>query len=138
VRLEEIRGSVAVENENGSVSIREVRGAARVRTSFGPVFVRAVGGAVDVQNQNGSVAVAGLGSSCHPVTLRTSFAPIKVSLRDGADYTVNARTTYAGITTAIPIVAKSTTNESLTGTIGSGTCRMELANANGSIAIERE
>ncbi|HSP14306.1 MAG TPA: DUF4097 family beta strand repeat-containing protein [Thermoanaerobaculia bacterium] len=132
-------GSVSVENANGGVQIFDITHDARVRTTFGSAFARGVGGAVDIQNQNGAIAVSGLSSAgCRPVTLRTSFSSIKVSVPANASYAVNARTSFGRINSDLPIMTRSAGDETLVGTIGGGACRMDLSNANGSITIEKE
>ncbi len=72
------------------------------------------------------------------MSLRTSFSPIKVALPSSASYAVTARTSFGRISTAFPITTTTISDENLVGSIGSGSCRMELVNANGNISIERE
>jgi hypothetical protein len=51
---------------------------------------------------------------------------------------VSARTSFGRIHTDFPITTTSVSSESVTGTIGKGGCKLDLANANGSITIEKD
>ena len=91
---------------------------------------------VDVTNQNGSVEVAGLPSGCGRLTLKTSFAPIRVYLPEGAGYNVSAQTSFGSVRSEIPVGASgSTGRESLNGRIGDGRCELRANNSNGNIEL---
>jgi hypothetical protein len=94
---------------------------------------------VDVVNQNGAVEVGGpSGAGCKRVNVKTSFAPIRVYLADGAGYTVSARTSFGKINTEIPVgVSGSVGGEELSGKIGDGRCELTLTNSNGNISLLR-
>ena len=137
VRAENVEGAVDIDDANGSVNASVVRGAARVHTTFASVFLENIGGAVSVENQNGAISVTGLRAPCSAVSLKTSFAPIRVALPPApAGYDVDARTSFGSIDTDIPITIKHKSENSLTGTIRNGGCRLDLVNANGSITID--
>jgi hypothetical protein len=139
IRAERVRGAAVVDNQNGTVTLKEIGNAATVRSSFGSVFVDGVGGAVKVDNSNGAIAVAGLrGKGCHPVALRTNFSTIKVSVPESSSYSVNARTSFGSIKSALPVTTNGVTENTLVGTIGRGGCQLDLTNANGNISIEKE
>jgi DUF4097 and DUF4098 domain-containing protein YvlB len=138
VKAERIHGSLEVENANGGVTASDIAGSARVRTSFASVYLKGVNGPVSVENQNGSIVVSGLRGSCDNVTLKTSFAPIKVALPASASYSIEARTSFGSISTDVPINVSKKSENTLTGTIGSGGCKMELTTSNGGISITRE
>jgi len=72
------------------------------------------------------------------VTLHTSFSSIKVNVPRGAGFNVDARTTFGSINTDVPIMVTRKSDETLTGTINGGGCKMELVNANGSITVGQE
>jgi hypothetical protein len=139
VRADRVRGPATVDSSNGSVTLGDVSGNVKVHASFGSVFVDGVSGAVDVANSNGAISVANLrGTGCHPVLLRTNFSSIKVGIPDSASYAISARTTFGRINTEIPITTTNVGEDTVVGTIGKGGCRMDLANANGSITIAKE
>src|SRR6185436_12788989 len=135
VRAERIRGSIDVDNQNGSVTVNDVDGNATVTTSFSPVFLEKVDGTIDVRNQNGTISVSGVRQPCRDISLRTSFAPIKLALPSGGRYNLSARTSFGRISTDLPVTTTSVSDESLTGTINGGGCRLELVTANGNVTI---
>jgi hypothetical protein len=108
-----------------------------VRTSFGGVMLDGVGGAVDVDNQNGSVEVRAAGhAGCQPVSARTAFSVLRVYLPDGANYDVEARTSFGKVRSEHAIaVSGEVGGSSLTGKMGSGGCVLRLINTNGSVEI---
>jgi DUF4097 and DUF4098 domain-containing protein YvlB len=109
-----------------------------VNTSFGPILLDGVGGAVTVGNQNGSVEVTANGSNCRPITIRTSFSPIRLRLPANASYRVSANTSFGKISSELPINASGTLSEgSISGMIGSGQCELRINNNNGDIAIQK-
>lgn len=139
VKAERVRGAADVKSTNGSITLNEIGGAAKVRASFGPVFLDGVGGAVDVTNGNGAISVSGMRSGpCQPVALRTSFSSIKVTLPENSSYAVNARTSFGRVNSQIPILTTGMAEGTLVGTIGKGGCKLDLANSNGNITIEKE
>src|SRR5262249_48853908 len=138
VEATKIDGDLTVDNSNGAVRACGVKGGAKITTTFAPVTLDGVGGRVDVDNQNGSVDVRGLavGPRCSPVTLKSSFAPIRLSLPENAGYEVNARTSFGKISTQWPLsVTGSASADSLSGRLGDGKCALTLDNSNGNIDI---
>jgi hypothetical protein len=97
-----------------------------------------VAGTVTVDNSNGSIAVSGLRGACNDISLKTSFASIKLGVPAAGGYNVDAKTSYGGITTDIPILVTQKSENSLVGTINNGGCRMTLVDSNGNITIGRE
>jgi hypothetical protein len=74
-----------------------------------------------------------------PISLRTSFAPIRVSLPERASYRVEARTSFGRVSSDVPLLTQATGDEgSLNGKIGEGDCPMSLTNSNGNIEIGKE
>src|SRR5262249_22203848 len=138
ITVERINGSLTAEDANGSVTARAVKGDASVHTSFAGVSLEGIGGRVSVDNQNGGISVTLMkqASGCRDVSLKTSFSSIRVRVPEGAGYSVTARTSFGHITSELPVTATgSIGTDSLNGTIGSGGCRLELIDSNGSIEI---
>jgi hypothetical protein len=93
---------------------------------------------VDVVNQNGAVEVTGPPTGCARLTLKTSFAPIRVRLAEGSGYTVSARTSFGKINTEMPVgTSGAVSGESLSGKIGDGRCELTVTNTNGNIDLLR-
>ena len=130
-------GGVDVTSGNGAVKATGVRGAARVHTSFGGITIENVTGPVDASNSNGSITVlSSAAGGCQPITLRTTFGPIKLALPANANYNVSASTSFGGIKTDFPVtVAGQTNSESIQGKIGNGGCELKITDSNGRIEI---
>ena len=103
----------------------DVSGGVRVHTSFAPVLLKTIAGRVTVENANGSISVADLRGACADINLKTSFASIKLDVPQNGGYHVDARTSFGSITTSIPILMTSKSDNSLTGTIGNGAVSVE-------------
>lgn len=140
VSVDRLGGNLTVENSNGSVTARNVKGDATVTTSFAGVTLEGIGGKISVDNQNGGISVAAVrpASGCRDIALKTSFSSIRVRIPEGLGYNLTARTSFGRITSDLPITATgSVGTDSLTGTIGSGGCQLQLTNSNGSIEITK-
>jgi hypothetical protein len=137
VKIDRVGGNLRVEGQNSGVEASGVRGGANVKTSFAGVTLDSVGGSVDIENQNGSVQVtAKSAKGCDPVSIRTSFAPMRVRVPSDGGYTVTAKTSFGKIHSDLPMmVSGSLTQDSISGKIGNGACPMNLINQNGSIDI---
>lgn len=130
-------GGVDVTSGNGAVKAVGVRGAAKIHTSFGGITVENVSGPVDASNSNGSITViSNATGGCQPITLKTTFGPIKLALPGNANYNVSATTSFGGINTEFPVtVAGQTNSESIQGKIGNGGCELKITDSNGRIDI---
>jgi hypothetical protein len=140
VLTERIGGSLTVENTNGSVTARNVKGDASVKTSFAGVTLESIGGKVTVDNQNGAISVTAMKppSGCRDISLKTSFSSIRVRVPEGLGYNLTARTSFGRITSELPVTSTgSIGGDSLSGTIGSGGCQLQLTDSNGSIEIAK-
>src|SRR5262249_40759173 len=94
------------ENSNSSVRATDIKGSASVRSTFGAVVLDGIQGKIDVDDQNGAVDVkSAAAGGCQDVTAKTSFAPIRVAIPDGAGYTVTARTSFGKVRTELPITS---------------------------------
>ena len=138
ITAERINGNFTGEDSNGSVTARSVKGDAEVRTSFAGVTLEAIGGRIHVENQNGAIGVIANrpSSGCRDISLRTSFSSIRVHIPEGVGYNVTAHTTFGRVSSELPITATGNLGgDSLSGTIGSGGCHLDLTDSNGSIEI---
>ena len=97
---------------------------------------------MDVDDQNGSVEIRDLVSpakGCNRLSVKTSFAPIRLSLPDSVGYTVTARTSFGKISTEMPFTTSGAVGgDSLTGKIGDGRCEVLLTNSNGNIDLMKQ
>ena len=101
-----------------------------------------IAGPVRVDNQNGSVEVRDVtfgAKACNRVSLKTSFAPIRLSLPGTGGYALSAQTSFGKISSELPVTSTgSVGGDSLKGTIGDGRCEVTIANQNGNIEILKQ
>jgi hypothetical protein len=145
IALDNVEGDATATANNSSIRLTAVQGGISAKTSFSGISVLDASGPVSLANQNGSVTVESSSARCEPISVNTSFSPIRVTLRDGAGYNLDARTSFARVNTAIPIQDSSQNNNtrngqalesSIRGRIeGAGNCELRLINQNGNIDI---
>jgi hypothetical protein len=137
VDLRNVKGGARVTTGNSPVSLAGIGGEVFVRGTFAPVNVTDVAGAVTVEQQNGTVQVAPRPGECKPISLRTTFGLLRVTIPRGAGYNLAARTTFGRIHSdgASVTVTGDITPDSLTGKIGAGGCELRLNGQNGNIDI---
>src|SRR6266704_3625881 len=140
VLAERINGNLTAENTNGSVTARNVKGDAIVNTSFAGVTLELIGGRISVDNQNGAISATAMraASGCRDISLKTSFSAIRVRIPEGVGYNLTARTSFGRISSELPVTSTGGIGgDSLSGTIGSGGCQLQLTDSNGSIEIAK-
>ncbi len=137
VELRGVKAGARVTAGNSSIRLSGIGGEVYAKTSFNGVTVSDAAGPVTVENQNGSVTVdAKAGQKCQPISLHTSFGPIRVAIPSGASYNVTARTSFGRIhSDADMTVLGEISGDEVRGRIGAGGCELRLMNQNGSIDI---
>ena len=120
VDLRDVKGGARVTAGNSSIRLTGIGGEAYAKTTFNGITISDVAGPVTVENQNGSVIVdARRGAKCQPISLHTTFGPIRVTVPAGAGYNVTARTSFGRIHSDAEItVTGDLSPDSLTGKIG--------------------
>jgi hypothetical protein len=146
VSLKGVSDRANVQNKNGAVTLDDVAGAIAARSSFQGVTITNAGGSVTVDNQNGPLTVeVRAGRRCQDILMRTTFAPMRVTVPAAFGYMLDARTTLGKVNADFqlqdPKRNTSTPNgadrdSSITGRIpGNGSCDLRLTNQNGNIDI---
>ena len=137
VDLRGVKGSVQVTAGNSSVRLVGVGGGAYAKTSFNGVTISDTAGPITVENANGSVtAEPRAAQRCEPISLRTSFGPIRVTAPSAAGYNVIAKTSFGRVHSEPEMtVSGEISNETLNGKIGGGGCELRLTDQNGDIEI---
>jgi len=135
--ISNVDGGVRIQSANGAVTVSDIRGDANVKTSFAGVELEHMAGAIDVDDQNGAVdATSNAQNVCRPISIHTSFAPIRVHLAGAPNYQVTAKTTFGKIRSEVPLlVSGSLSDDALSGTLGTGQCELRLTDNNGTIEI---
>jgi hypothetical protein len=139
IELRGVKGAARATGGNSAIRLTGIGGEVYAKTSFGGVTVSDAAGPVTVEDQNGSVVVeARPAQKCQPISVRTSFAPIRVTLPNGLGYNVAAHTSFARIRSEYEMtVAGEVSPDSLSGKIGGGGCDLRLMGQNGAIDILR-
>jgi DUF4097 and DUF4098 domain-containing protein YvlB len=133
-----VRGSLTAQDSNGAITASGVTGDAGVGTSFGGILLSGIGGKIRVDNQNGAIEVTSSSETCKDISLKTSFSHLIVRIPPNGGYKISARTSFGKISSELPITSMGTIgSDVLNGTIGNGTCILDLANSNGSIEIAK-
>jgi len=140
VDLRGIRGGARITAGNSPIKLAEVAGEVYAKTSFAEVRLDSASGPVTVENNNGSVNIdahpAKPGLECQPISVRTTFSPIRVAVpAGGPGYHVNASTSFGTIRTEQEMVVSGELAGSLRGRIGNGSCPLWLNDQNGNIEI---
>ncbi len=137
VDLRGVKQGARITAGNSSIRLSGVGGEVFAKTSFNGITISDAAGPVTVENQNGSVTVdTRSAQKCQPVSLQTSFGPIKVSVPGAAGYNVTARTSFGRIHSAVDMTMSGDIGrDELRGKIGAGGCELRLMNQNGNIDI---
>ena len=102
------------------------------KTTFAAITIGGVVGPITVEYQNASVMVdAKSAKRCQPVSILTSYGPIRFTVTPGAGYNVTARTTFGSIHSDPGIAAEvrgGSGPDAITGKIGAGGCDLHLMN----------
>ncbi|MCE5251124.1 DUF4097 domain-containing protein [bacterium] len=144
-----VRGDVRVDNQHAAVEIELVEGNAEVNNSFGAVNASHVGGNVIVVNQHGSITARGVlqknTGSKRTVRLKTSHAPITLSVPESLSAKITASTSFGKFKCDMPVLVNfgkvdvsSSNNQNITGTIGDGRDTIELEASFADIRVEKE
>ncbi|HUB81928.1 MAG TPA: hypothetical protein VMB03_24190 [Bryobacteraceae bacterium] len=130
-----IKGGARLTGQNAPIHASDIGGEVYAKTSFAGVTVEDVGQPVTVENQNGSITVRARPSSkCQPMTLSTTFGPIKVVAPQGVGYDVMARTSFGHISLDTTTM-NGEGDQSISTRIGGGGCPLKLVDQNGNIEI---
>lgn len=139
VDLRDIKGAARVTASNTSIHLVNVGGEAYAKTTFNGVTISGVSGPVTVEGQNSTVSVdPRKGTTCQPISIRTSFGAIRAAIPAGMGYNVTAHTSFGRINSEHEMtVSGQVSPDSFNGKIGGGGCELRLMDQNGSIDILR-
>lgn len=139
VDLRGVKGGARVTAQNSGVRLAGIGGEVFAKSTFASVDVSDAAGPITVENQNGSVmAEARPGQRCQPISLSTTFSPIRVALPAGSGYNVTARTSFGKVHSEHEItISGDFAPGTLTGKLSGGGCELRLMGQNGNIDILR-
>jgi DUF4097 and DUF4098 domain-containing protein YvlB len=137
VDLRGVKGGARVTAQNSPLRLVDIGGDVYAKTTFAGTTVENTAGPVTVESQNGTVAVtAKPAGGCKPIVLRTTFAPIRVTIPNGIGYTVSAHTTFGKIRSEADLTLNGQIGEgAIEGKIAGGGCELRLIGQNSNIDI---
>jgi DUF4097 and DUF4098 domain-containing protein YvlB len=132
-----VKGSARVTAGNSSIRLTGIGGEAYAKTSFNGVTISDAAGPITVESANGSVTVEPKGGQgCQPISLRTSFGPIRVTAPAGVGYNATARTSFGRIHSDLEMaVTGEVSSQDVNAKIRGGGCELRLIDQNGDIEI---
>lgn len=137
VDLHGVKGSARVTAGNSSIRLAGIGGEIYAKTTFNGVTISDAAGPIIVESANGSVTVEPKGSQgCQPISLRTSFGPIRVTAPAGIGYNLSGKTSFGRIHSDLEMtVTGEVSSQDLNAKIGGGGCELRLMDQNGDIEI---
>lgn len=134
----EVRGleeSVSLRTSNGKIVVADVTGAIEARTSNGGIEVTGLVGSAELETSNGRISFAGelvAGSSSE---MQTSNGSVDVTLEGTPSVQLDASTSNGDVESDLPVLATSTGDRHLVGTVGDGEADLRVQTSNGSVTI---
>jgi hypothetical protein len=129
---------VEVENVNGRVEIRGVAAAVEASTVNGSVEIHDATGAVDASAVNGAVEASLTRLDPEGRSkLRTTNGSVRLTLPRDANAEIEASTVNGGVGCDFELDGERKSRRRLSGRIGTGGARFDLAAVNGSVNIDR-
>jgi len=134
----ELRGmneSGTLRTSNGMIVMEDVSGDFSAHTSNGAIEVTAFKGSVDLDTSNGRISFSGELIAGGRNDMRTSNGDVDVTLQGTPSIRLDASTSNGTVTSSLPIVAASTGDTHLAGTLGEGEAELTISTSNGSVTI---
>jgi len=132
-----VRRGAVLSARNSGIQGTDIAGGVNASTTFGAITLTNVTGRVDATAQNSGITVV-LGKGCDPVTARTTFGNLRITVPADGNYDVSANTTFGSVHSDLPMtVTGKLDGKAVQGKIGKGGCPLHLESRNGSIQIRR-
>jgi DUF4097 and DUF4098 domain-containing protein YvlB len=129
--------NVAVDNVNGSVTLKDISGEAELETTNGKIEVSNCSGNVDASTTNGGINVELLAvTPGKSMTFDTTNGRIALSVPPTLAAEVNAATTNGAVSSEIPLATSKFSRTSLRGTLNGGGPEIRMRTTNGGITIK--
>ena len=131
--------SVAIDVENGPVSVRDVTGAVRIETRNGPLDLRGLGGQVHARGSNGPITLDVSERQVGGIDVETSNGPLTVLLPRGVNARLDAGTDNGPISSNLDLPVRRDNRWSVSGeiegTLGQGGGEIRARTTNGPLTI---
>lgn len=136
IKLENVKGDFDGMTSNGLIEVDTMEGTGFFRTSNGGVDLQGVTGEVDAQTSNGRISFSGNMTAGGSNRLVTSNGNVDVELLGTPSVSLDASTSNGKITCELPIMATTTGDDHLVGTIGDGEADLYIHTSNGDVTIK--
>jgi len=135
IALEDVKGDFDGSTSNGMVSVTDMEGTGFFRTSNGRTELQGVTGEFDAETSNGLISFSGNLTAGGNNRLATSNGNVVVELLGTPSVSLDASTSNGDVTCELPIMATTTSDEHLVGTIGDGEADLYIRTSNGDVTI---
>lgn len=131
---------LAINTNNGAISLEEFNGAAVLRASNGSIRLRAAAGDVKGHTQNGGLHVELTGARWEGKGLDVETRNGSVRLTLPANYSAEFETgtVHGRVTIDFPVTIQSGNERRYTATLGSGGPKIRAVTTNGSVVVQRQ
>ena len=131
---------LAVNTNNGGISIEEFRGRVVLRAKNGGITLRDVGGDVTGHTQNGGLRVelAGARWDGRGLNLETRNGSVRITLPANYSADLETGTVQGRVTIDFPVTIQSGQQRRYTATLGSGGPKVRAVTTNGSVVVLRK
>ena len=136
ISLEDIKGDVDAKTSNGRINIDQLEGTAKLRTSNGEIDLEDMVGEVDASTSNGAISFEGSLIAGSDNRLESSNGRIEVELWAPISINLDASTSNGDIDCEVPILATTTKDDHLVGTIGDGEADLYIDTSNSDVIIK--
>lgn len=124
---------------NGSIEVTGATGSIDAHTTNGTINAESSGGSVEAMTTNGNINVRMAKLPTQGASYHTTNGTVTLTLPDGIDADLQARTTNGSVISDFDITMSGTLSRSnLSGRIGRGGPRLSVATTNGNIRIEKK
>lgn len=135
IEVRGLRGSGVLRTSNGKIVAGDFTGDLQASTSNGGIEVTGLKGSANLETSNGHISFSGELTPGSRNEIRTSNSGVSVRLEGTLSVVLDASTSNGKVSSELPLLATSTDNTHLAGTIGDGDSELSIRASNGSITI---
>ena len=136
IELRGINKSGTLRTSNGKIVMEDISGDFSAHTSNEAIEVAAFSGTVDLDTTNGRISFSGELIPGGRNEMRTSNGDVDVTLQGTRSVRLDATTSSGTVISKLPLLATSTEDNRLAGTIGDGEADLTIHTSNGSVTVQ--
>jgi DUF4097 and DUF4098 domain-containing protein YvlB len=131
-----IERSGTLRTSNGKIVMENVKGDFDADTSNGSITVNTMEGTVKLETSNGRINFTGELTPGGKNEMKSSNGSITVNLEGEPSVELDASTSNGDVTSKLPILATSTGDDHLAGSIGDAEAELRIRASNGSVTVQ--